>query len=162
MLLKFKKTENTTHLFNDKKNYLFATTTQNYKGNAKSNKKVILLVSHNTGSAADKFTSVIKDNKLGLIIGNNTGGEGLMGSFIANSLPNSKLVFIYMPGKALTADGTDNSSYGTSPDIYISQSYESFYKLQQLQKNNKNPYIFENQLLWDEVLIKAIDIIKNN
>ena len=34
-------------------------------------------------------------------------------------MPNSKLVYIYMPSTANNSDGTSNIIYGTAPDIYI-------------------------------------------
>ena len=73
-----------------------------------------------TGSAADRFASDMKNAKLAVLIGNNTGGEGLMASYKASYLPNSGLVYIYMPGAAKNPDGSDNSAIGTSPNIYAS------------------------------------------
>ncbi len=115
MVLHLKKTK--SNPYNNMPMYR-ATKKNIYKGKADSNKKVIILISQNTGSAADNFVSDMKKNNLAVIIGNNTGGEGLMYSFCEQLLPNSKLSFIYMPCGAIDYEGVDNSVYGTSPDYY--------------------------------------------
>lgn len=93
---------------------------QSYIGKAEADKDVVILTGCGTGSAADRFASDMKNAKLAVLIGNNTGGEGLMASYKASCLPNSGLVYIYMPGAAKNPDGSDNSAIGTSPDIYAS------------------------------------------
>lgn len=93
--------------------------TNKYVGKLKSNKNVVILSSHHTGSAADTFIHDMKKNNLAYVIGNNTGGEGLNYSFVESKLPNSNLAFIYTPGGSYTFDGYDNSVYGTKPDYYM-------------------------------------------
>ena len=114
-----KKASQKQTFFKNNKDYFEYTITKNYKGNAKCDKNVIVLISRKTGSAADEFASLIKEHKLGVLVGNNTGGEGLIKTYMADELPNSHLVYIYEPGCALNPDGSDNSLYGTSPDYYI-------------------------------------------
>ncbi len=159
LIVNFKSTEDKDVLYSDEKNYLYSTIKYVYKGRLDKNKNVYLLTSRSTGSAADRFVATVKDYNLGTVIGANTGGEGLMDSFLIKDLPNSKLAFIYMPSKALNADGTDNSAYGTSPDIYISQTVESRYLLDDFYYKYENPYTFENRLLWDNVLMETIELI---
>ena len=162
LLINFKKTENTDFLYNDQEDYLYTIKNYKYKGREKSDKNVVVLTSKDTGSAADKFVSTLKNNNLATIIGENTGGEGLMDSFLSKTMPNSKLVFIYMSGKALNKDGSDNSAYGTSPNIYESLSIESHKKYIELLESEQNPYTLENQILWDDLLIKALDHMNIN
>ena len=83
-----------------------------------------------------------------------------MGTLFMDSLPNSKLVYLYTPAKAFNSDGTDNSTYGTAPDIYAELSVSGFEKKQQLISEGIDPYTYENRLKWDDVLIKTLEIIK--
>lgn len=96
-----------------------------YNGSADKNKKVVILTSVETGSAADNFVYDMKKNDCAYIIGNNTGGEGLGTSFCQYALPNSHLSFTYYPADAIGLDGLSNSVYGTAPDEY-SESTDSF------------------------------------
>ena len=99
--------------------------TTTYTGKAESNKNVVILTSHITGSAADMFVHDMRKHSLAYVIGNNTGGEGLGKSFVASKLPNSNLVFIYFPWGNYTFENYDNSAFGTRPDSY-SDSFQSF------------------------------------
>lgn len=78
---------------------------------------------------------MVKENQLDTIIGLNTLGEGLADSFYYGSLKNSRLVYIYSPSLSYNEDGTNNSLYGTSPDIYIEQAKDSFYQERNLEAN---------------------------
>lgn len=102
---------------------------------------------------------MIKDNQLGTLFGENTGGEGLMNSYIADIMPNSHLVFVYMPGKALNSDNTDNSAFGTQPDVYVDMTIDGYYKMNDMEKQKKDIQSFDNRLLWDNVLQKAVEKI---
>ena len=146
--------------YNSQSEYLMSIEKMTYKGKVyNKDKKVIVLISHITGSAADEFVSTIKDNKLALIIGNNTGGEGMAGSYMVNVCPNSLLAFVYMPGGSLNSDGTDNSVYGTSPDIYMCQSKEDY--LNQLANNDSNDFdeykSFDDLIRFDTTLKYSIE-----
>lgn len=149
-------TKGTEHKYSERDDILYSELNFDFVGNSNSDKNVCVLTSNATGSSADSLSAFLKNNGLAQIIGDNTGGEGLTYSFMADSLPNSKLVFIYTPGKAFNSNGTVNSVYGTSPDIYTEQTYDGYKILNSLE----NPYTYENRLKWDNVLIKAIEIIK--
>ena len=98
-----------------------------YKGKQVNEaKKIVILISRKTGSAADEFVHITKGQKNAVIIGNNTGGEGLMGTFAADVCPNSRLVFVYMPSKVLDDKENDYSTKGTAPDIYVSDSLDDY------------------------------------
>ena len=107
--------------------YYKSQVTYQYKGDAEKDRNLILLTSRKTGSAADRFVSDMKKNGLAVVIGNNTGGEGLMNSYNMVSLPNSKFVCVYMVGGAQNPDGSDNSVYGTVPDFYVANSIDDYY-----------------------------------
>lgn len=149
-------TKGTEHKYSERNDVLYSELAFDFAGKSGHDKNVYVLTSNATGSSADTLAAFLKSNGLAQIIGDNTGGEGLTYSFMAESLPNSKLVFIYTPGKAFNSDGTVNSVYGTSPDIYTEQSYDGYKIFNDLD----DPYTYENRLKWDNVLIKTIEIIK--
>lgn len=97
-----------------------------YKGNTEENKEVYYLMGRYTGSAADGFLQMVKQNDLGIIVGNNSAGEGLGNSYVCNSLKHSALIYTYYPAMTLTEDGVCSSAYGTTPDIYINQTVEDY------------------------------------
>ncbi len=138
-------------------NMLRSEVSQRYVGKAKKNRNVIILTSQRTGSAADRFSSDMQKNGLAEIVGNNTGGEGLAYTFNAVSLPNSKLVFIYMPGGAKNPDGSDNSAVGTKADMYISMSQEDFLLYNDMLENGEDTSSYESKLKYDTVLKYSIN-----
>lgn len=154
--IKLNSTKGTEHKYSERDDILYSEFDFDFSGNSKDDKNVYVLTSNATGSSADAFATFLKNCGLAQIIGDNTGGEGLTYSFMADSLPNSRLVFIYNSGKAFNPDGTVNSVYGTSPDIYAEQTYDGY----KILNSSDDPYTYENRLKWDNVLIKAIEIIK--
>jgi hypothetical protein len=56
-----------------------------------------------------------------------------------------------MLGGAKNPDGTDNSVYGTSPDIYVSQTVDSFYA-----EEKSDSWDYEDKLYNDNVLMYAV------
>lgn len=131
-----------------------------YNGESAYQPNVYILINNGTGSAADGFVSALKNSSAVTVIGENTAGEGLADSFICNYLPNSGLVFIYMYGQAYNSDGTDNSLYGTAPDIYSFIDYDGYKKCGELFNSSIDPYTYENRLEWDNVLTETLEIIK--
>ncbi|MBQ8826785.1 MAG: hypothetical protein IJ007_06805 [Oscillospiraceae bacterium] len=130
------------------------------KGIASEKKNVYLLISDNTLSAADSFASEFKRNNLGTVIGtNNTMGERY-GSPSIEILEGSGIYFYYTEYKYVNPDGTDNSVYGTAPDIYVEEDYELFKKKQEIILSGGDTYTYDNHLLWDEVFIKTLELIK--
>ncbi len=152
LLINPKKAE--TNPFNSSKSYYKSKVTYKYDGSAKKDKNVIILTSKDTGSAADRLVSDLKKNGLATIIGNNTGGEGLMNSFCMINLPNSRFACVYMIGGTKNPDGTDNAVHGTAPDYYISQTVDGYY-LEQESENDD----YTAQLEYDTVLNYAIEVI---
>lgn len=132
-------------------------------GNHNKNADIYILISSDTASAADKLTAVLKTYANAIAIGNDTKGEGLGCSSVADALPNSKLVFEYYPAAAYNFDGTNNTLHGTSPDYYV-YSKNSIQKqiLNDIYDNGENIFTYENRLKWDNVLIKTLEIIKED
>ena len=66
-----------------------------------------------------------------------------------------------MPGGALNPDGSDNSVYGTSPNIYVLQSYEDFCEQLEMQEQDKNINDYNTKRKYDTVLKYSIEYLKN-
>lgn len=133
---------------------------ESFEGESERPYNIYVLVSYYTLSAADRFVSVIKDNNLGTIIGAfNTGGEAY-GSPDLKVLERSGIYFYYTENKSLNSDGTDNSVYGTSPDIYVNISKETLDKRDELIEQGIDYSIYESRIKWDSVLIETLEIIK--
>ncbi len=143
------------HLYTDIRN-------ESFEGKSERAYNVYVIVSHYTLSAADRFASVIKDNDLGTVIGAfNTGGESY-GSPDLKVLERSGIYFYYTPNKVLNNNGTDNSVYGTSPNVYVNMNKETLNKRDELISQGINYSTYENRLKWDDVLIKTLELIKED
>lgn len=125
--------------------------------NVPEDMNVYVLISGETGSAADRLALVLKDCKNATLIGTNTAGEGRMSSFLMDYLPSSGLVFIYMPELAYNIDGTNNAVVGTAPHIYVKER-----EPEEMENGTDNidMYTYENRLLWDDVLRRAVQEIQ--
>ena len=130
-----------------------------FTGTNKNSPSVCVLVSDRTASSADYFVSAVSRLDNVVIIGENTGGEKTGGQFMA-MLPESRLVYYYNAAVCLNSDGSDNSLYGTEPDVRCRLSTEGFRKYNELVSKNKNPETLKNRLIWDDVLIKAVEMLQ--
>ena len=140
-----------------KEGVLYQTTTD-YEGSQKDYREnIYYLIGEQTASAADEYISMVQKYDLGTVIGTNTAGEGLGGSFTACMLENSGIVYTYYPCKVDNLDGTNNGIYGTSPDIYIPQTVESFMKQRELDAEGIDTSTYESRLEWDNILIETIN-----
>lgn len=131
-----------------------------YVGMASEERNIYILIGRNSFSAADNFAADMKEAANTVIIGNNSGGEGMIDGYVMDVLPNSGLLFTYNPAYSLNSNGTNNSVYGTSPDIYSELSVENYITQQEFIKNGEDPYTYENRLKWDNVLIETLEIIE--
>ena len=120
-----------------------------FAGEQEEEKDVYYIIGKGTGSAADTYISMIKEQGLGTIIGTNTGGEGLGASFICDTLENSSLIYIYYPSIQTKHKG--NSCTGTTPDIYIEQTVED-YKLKEKCKMEGTALEYQWRLQYDTAL----------
>ena len=129
-------------------------------GESKKKYNIYVLVSPVSLSAADRFAAIVKDSSLGTVIGVfNTGGEAF-GSPDLAVLEKSGLYFYYTDYKYINPDGTDNSVYGTTPDIYIKLNDDLIKRRDEMILQNINYETYENRLKWDNVLIETIGMIK--
>lgn len=123
---------------------------------------IYVLVSPISLSAADRFAAIVKESGMGTVIGAfNTGGEAF-GSPDIEVLKESGIYFYFTDYKYINPDGTDNSVYGTVPDIYVALDDEFLKKRDELILKNINYGTYENRLKWDNVLTETIEMIKEN
>ena len=131
-----------------------------FNGQSDSTPFVCVLVSDRTASSADYFVSAVKPLENVIVIGENTAGEKTGGQFMA-MLPESRLVYYYNAAVCFNDDGTDNSLYGTAPEIRCRQSKDGYITRCAISGDGKDPGRFDNRLQWDDVLKKAYDICRN-
>ena len=153
--LKMKRADKEEIISEKDRSYFSSVRSYRYKGKAEKEREIYVLIGQDTGSAGDGFAAALKHTSA-TIMGDNTYGEGLAKSFTCDYLPNSGLVFCYMFGKGINEDGTDNSLYGTAPDIYSYISVEGYHKRDALLEEEIDPYTYENRLKWDDTLIEAV------
>lgn len=79
--------------------------------------RVFVIVNHHTYSAAATFAGVIKEYKLGKIIGQPTGGTiCYYGDFLTFKLPKTEMEFFVSP-KEFIQYGNESENEGVAPDI---------------------------------------------
>lgn len=142
----------------DKKIYSI---TDNYIGNSSNSRNVYILTSHNTASAADELTAAAKSCGTAVVIGENTGGEGIgLNSSVIIPLKTSGLCLRYNSAESKNPDGSINSIYGTSPDYYSTLTENNYMLWQKIENSEKDPSEYENRLKWDNVLTETLELIK--
>lgn len=122
-----------------------------YSGKAKQKKQVYYLVGPQTGSSADTYLAMIKENQLGTIVGDTTGGEGLGASYICDYMGNSSLIYVYYPSVSYNQETLEKIYGGTTPDYYVGRTVEEF-RLRQRYMAEGTAWEYENQLEHDAVL----------
>ena len=88
-----------------------------FKGN------IYLLVDKNVFSSAESFAIFCKDTGFATLVGETTGGDGIVGSIPCCALPNSGFIFGFYMTMGLTSDGSCNAEMKTTPDIYVSNKW---------------------------------------
>lgn len=85
--------------------------------------KIYLLVNKNVFSSAESFAIFCKDTGFATLVGETTGGDGIVGSIPCCAIPNSGYIFGFPMTMGLTGDGSCNAEMKTSPDIYVSNEW---------------------------------------
>lgn len=132
----------------EKEDFYYYTGTTTYRGKQAEEKEIYYLTSPATGSATDTYLSMIQKNNLGTIVGGNTGGEGLGGSYICDSLKNSSLVYVYYPAVSVETEEGENPCAGTAPDVYVDQTREE-YNLEQKYRKEGTFMDYDKRLQYD-------------
>ncbi len=158
-----KRWEKTYNTYSSEDNNELVKCEKDFVGDGKSNanKKIYILISHTSVSAADFVANMLKHHETVTLIGTSTAGEGIADTYCVDVMPNSHITFRFQHSQAFNSDGTDNSVYGTMPDIYMGHSFESIAKRNQLMHEEGNYKDYENRLMWDNILIETLEIIEN-
>lgn len=145
----------------DGREMLLFTENMEVKSSAAKQHNVYVLIGPETCSAADRIANIFLNQTNAVVVGNNTSGEGLGGPAIMSVLPQSRIVFSYY---ASYPDGNStNSLLGTAPDHYIYDAdYEGYLLCREMFKNGIDGNTYENRLKWDNVLIKTLEMIKED
>ena len=69
---------------------------------------------------------------------------------------------MYFPGISYNKDKINNSLYGTSPDIYIEQTKDSFYEERRLKANHVDIALYTKKVKYDPVLIKTVEMMQQD
>ncbi|MBR5348676.1 MAG: hypothetical protein IK125_05525 [Lachnospiraceae bacterium] len=127
------------------------------KGKAKKDYKIYLMTSQSSFSAADIITRICKEYDGVTIVGTNTGGEGICGSPFNCYLPESRFIFTYVP--TVEVNETDDSYYGTMPDVYIHRTAEERLKMWELRDQGVEYKSYETRTQWDRTLVTLLEMI---
>ena len=92
-------------------------------------------------------------------IGQNSGGEGLSGHPLANYLPNSKLLFAFVPG--IGEVYPEDNYLGVAPDYVVKKDWETIKNVKKLCPTmDGNEYgLLNNRMKWDPCVMKAIELM---
>ena len=129
------------------------------KGQAEKEYKIYLLTSQDTFSAADTMSRICSEYDDVVLVGTNTGGEGVCGIIINCYLPESRFVFNYMPSTNIYYP--EDGVCGTMPDVYMPCTYEEYIYRREMKQRGEDPDTYENRLEWDKTLIYVIDEVDN-
>lgn len=141
------------------KDHFYYTENFSVQGKAKKDYKIYLLTSQNSFSSADVMTAVCREYDNCVIVGTNTGGEGICGSPFSCYLPNSGFMFVYTPTASLNIP--EDGIAGISPDIYIHQTVEEYLTRADLKKQDIDADSYEVRQTWDNTLISVLEMIDN-
>lgn len=132
------------------------------KGRAATKKNIYLIISDSTGSSADNLAWEFKRNGLGTVIGTNNSGGERDGTICLNYNEISGIYYTYTAYAAKNPDGIFSSVDGTTPDVYVQQTIGAYFKREEIKHKGEDPYTIENRLKWDNVLIKTLELIKED
>ncbi|MCR5385246.1 MAG: hypothetical protein K6E72_11525 [Saccharofermentans sp.] len=127
------------------------------EGHAAKNYKIYLLTSQDSFSSADIMARVCKEYDNAVLVGTNTGGEGICGEIFCCTLPESHFMFTYMGSTNVYFP--DDGVYGTMPDIYIPYTVEEYYTRLEMSLQGEDPKLFEKRLEWDKTLLYVLDLV---
>jgi len=146
--------------FSTKGDYFYYSETFNVKGNAAKDYKIYVLTSFNTFSSGDIMTRVCKEYDNCVVIGTNTGGEGVSGTILQSYLPESHFMFAY--ASTVNTDFPEDSFLGTEPDIYIPYTVEEYQARLELHNQGIRQNSYEVRQQWDQTLQQVLEMAEND
>ena len=137
--------------------YFYYTENFNVEGKASKDLQIYVLTSANTFSSGDLMTYLCKEYDNAVVIGNNTGGEGICGSPFNCYLPESRFMFVYTA--TMNSDLPEDTYLGISPDVYIPFTLEEYMQQNELKAEGISVNTYEARLQYDKTLQYVIDQI---
>jgi C-terminal processing protease CtpA/Prc len=126
---------------NDKKTYKAKSITTKFK-----DKPLIVLVNEYTASASEIFSGAVKDHNVGMILGTQTYGKGMVASVMKLNSSEEDIGVSVIIQKYYTPNGTDINDVGITPDIII-EPYEytddDWFYLRKLRLDKNQDLIYE-------------------
>lgn len=141
---------------NSSDGFYYYNETNTFKGESDKQNDIYYLVGTGTGSAADTYISMIKDNHLGTIIGDTTGGEGLGFTYICSYLKESSLIYVYYPSVSYDPATGEHILGGTTPDIYVTPTLEEIHLQNEYIRSGTDDE-YEMRLQYDPALKWVIE-----
>jgi Periplasmic protease len=97
---------------------------------------IYLLVDNKVYSAAEGLAYFCKSTGWATIIGENTGGDGMLMNPMVCVLKNSGICFQFTAQLGLNSDGSSNEEVGTNPDIFCKSGNALKVCLKEIEKKN--------------------------
>lgn len=114
------------------KEYVYADSAVSYK------LPMAVLINKNSASASEIFASTVKDLQLGILVGENSFGKGI----VQNTIPFSDGTAIKLTiSRYYTASGAEIHEKGIAPDVKV------IYRQPKLKKNEVMTYQHDNQIM---------------
>ena len=127
------------------------------KGQATRNYKIYVLTSQSTFSTADLIAVLCKKYDNAVLVGTNTGGEGVGGYAVNCILPESHFAFVYVP--TVNEDYPEDSFKGIQPDVYSPGTLEESLLTKEMEKQGKDYDSYESRQKWDGTLKKVLNMV---
>ena len=107
--------------------------------NFKFDGKIWVLINRKCYSASDAFAAFCKQTGFANLVGENTGGSGLLVLHpVYLKLPKSGMIIKYDMFYTLNPDGSNNAETGTKPDYPVKQKHALEACLEIIEKSKKN------------------------
>ena len=106
--------------------------------NFKFGGKIWVLINRKCYSASDAFAAFCKQTGFANLVGENTGGSGLLALHpVYLKLPKSGMIIKYDMFYTLNPDGSNNAETGTKPDYPVKQKHALEACLEIIEKSKK-------------------------
>ena len=106
---------------------------------------------------ADLIAALCKEYDNAVLVGTNTGGEGVSGYAVNCILPESHFGFVYVP--TVNEKYPEDSFNGIQPDVYSARTMEEYLYIKSVEKQDKDYDSYENRQKWDGTLKKVLSIV---
>lgn len=144
---KISKRKNLPHLENlnkeeaasFKESYDIEYTVEPEKSDFQFDGKIWVLINRKCYSASDAFAAFCKQTNFAILVGENTGGAGLLPLHpVYLKFPKSGMLIKYDMFYTLNPDGSNNAETGTAPDYPVKQKYALKTCLEIIEKSERN------------------------